>query len=318
MKYRKLPEHTPDNYLKAILESIVYYNAMSRADISNWLFEGYKEALKTPQKETSRKTIILELLSKWIQVFEDLALLCMMFSGQLIGDDRDPYEIYVDNNNQKILKFLDRTKRGLPKRVVSKIYGIKTATELIKENKINENEYIYFKEYLDKLIDSGNGNLVRFAKEYASRRKKGKPNYSSLVNVYFNTKHGFKVIHPTPTSKKLWSFYDSDIVLVRGIGILRRTGRKLVPIGIYKEFSKEEVELLVNRINGWSEVTKEIAESKLKELENPYWTVTTIRVKKSKELISKGVDKPGRNEPCLCGSNIKFKKCCYLFLTENN
>src|SRR3989344_7689833 len=102
MTYVKRPEHNSDNYLKAILESIEYYNAVERLDISNWLLVCYKVALKDPNKRASRKAIVLELISKWIQELEDLAILCIMFAGidiklkgkPIIAAGLLPFEIY--------------------------------------------------------------------------------------------------------------------------------------------------------------------------------------------------------------------------------
>ena len=38
--------------------------------------------------------------------------------------------------------------------------------------------------------------------------------------------------------------------------------------------------------------------------------VNALSEKRRRELQKTGRTKVGRNEPCPCGSNLKFKKCC--------
>lgn len=313
MKYKKLIEHTPDNYLKAILESIEYYNSYSQADISNLLYKGYKWALDKPEKSISKATIILELISKWIQTFEQVALLGIMFSGKIIEEKRLPFEIYMNYHSQQIMRFLKKAKRGLPDYSVLNIYGLKSAKELLKEKAINVGELDYFKRYINKSIESGHSTFKNMAQAYVGkkRRKKEVIDPSPLVKIYFQTKHGFKVIQSTETSKKIWDVEKDDIVIAESvIKAKENSKRHIMKVGIFKKFNLEDVEQLIKQINDWSKVTKEIAKSQIEKIKNPNWFVKEVRLERSKKLISSGTKKPSRNDKCLCGSGLKFKKCC--------
>lgn len=306
MRYRIKPEHNSKNFLRAILESLVQYNSAARLDIANLLYEGYIIAIKTPEKKYSMSTIVLELLSKWVQVLEDLAVLCMMFEAS--SNSIDPYEIYVRNNNQEVAKFLHRSRKGLPKKNISKIYALKSANEYYKAGKINKTEISYFKKTLDNELIGYQKNLDSMARVYAGRKKGKRIDYGLIVNIYFKTKHNFKIIQVTETSKKLWNFNDEETAIASKV-VKLKWGRKVLKVDIFNNFKEEEVKILLARIREWSEKIDEIARVQMKALDDPYWAVPEIRLIKTKDLL-KISRKPNRNDLCLCGSGIKFKKCC--------
>jgi SWIM/SEC-C metal-binding protein len=79
------------------------------------------------------------------------------------------------------------------------------------------------------------------------------------------------------------------------------TPRRPARVKVQSEERKAELAAIFER-GGWAheiEVAPDEAEdiADLTRLQNPVATVTTA-------------PKPGRNEPCPCGSGKKFKKCC--------
>jgi hypothetical protein len=290
----------------------------ARLDMANWLHEGYLKAKEHPEAVASQKTLVLEIISKWIQLLEDLAILCLMFAGSdikyqgspIVNLGKLPYEIYVFVENQSILQFYTVAKKGFSKKTMAKIYGYKTADELLKEGLINKAEHSYFRSEIEKLYVAATDNLNKLGGIYSARKKyKGKQAYGKLVETYFKTKHGFKVLHPTETTKILWNFNDTDIALVKGIAHTK-SGRKVMTLGLYKEFDEAGVSMLLERIKDWSEVMQEIVGAQLRKLDNPNYLVPMIRKIKTEELLKQGAKKPGRNDPCICASGLKYKKCC--------
>jgi len=307
MKYRKRPEHNGDNYLKAILESIVEYNAVARLDMAKLLHVGYKQAIQHPTKHAS-ETLVLEILSKWMQVLEDLSVLLMMFEKPYTSDQR--WELYLKYSNQQILEFLHRTRKGLSKEATRRIFGLKSANEYYKEGQIKKAEITYFKHTIDVEVASHQKTLASIAKAYAGNKRRGKNSIepSILLDIYFKTKHGFKVIHQTPTAKQIWTLDSNGMHMLTHIKKWP-WGRKMLPLTTFDKFKEEHVDMLVNRIDEWSNLMAKIAEIQLKNINNAYWLVVEIRLLKTKELLN-SVKKPTRNEECLCGSEMKFKKCC--------
>jgi len=307
MKYRKRLEHNGDNYAKAILESIVEYNSVARLDIANLLHIGYEDAIKDPSKHAS-DTVVLEILSKWMQVLEDLSVLLMMYEKPLTNDER--WELYMTYSNQQVLRFLHRVRKGLPKSAVMKIAGLKSANEFYREGKIHKSEIPHFKKVIDEEVSSHQKTLPSIAKAYAGNKRRGRNSIepSILLDIYFKTKHGFKVMHSTPTAQKVWTFDKDDMHILTHIKKWR-WGRKMLQLTTFLKFKPQDVDMLVKRINEWSDLMSKLAELQLKVMDDPYFFVPDIRAIKTEEML-KSVSKPGRNDECLCGSGLKFKKCC--------
>lgn len=308
MKYRKIPEHNGENYLKAILESFVEYNAVARLDVAKLLHAGHKIAIKEPSKHAS-DTLVLEMLSKWMQALEDFSVLCMMFENPVPSDKR--WEIYIRSTNQKILKFLYKIRRGqITQKEIMNIFGLKPAQDYFIAGKIRKEEIPYFRKLIKDETDSHKKTLRSIAKAYAGKkmRKKDKIEPSFLLEIYFKTKHGFKIIHQTQTSKKIWNADPNDI------GILATYkkfpwGRKILTMTSFPKFTEANVDLLMKRIEQWSELIGRIADIQLKNVNDPYWIVSDLRLLKTQDML-KTKEKPGRNDDCLCESGMKFKKCC--------
>lgn len=307
MKYRKKAEHNGDNYLKAILESIFEYNSIARLDVANLLYIGYKDAISVPEKHAA-ETIVLELISKLMQTFEDLSVLLMMFEKPLTSDQR--WKVYMKYQPQDILQFLHRARKGLSKTAVMSITALKSANDLYKEGVIRKSELSHFKKIIDEEITGHQKTLLSMAKAYIGnkRRKQTSIEPSLILGIYHKTKHGFKVIHPTETAKKIWTFNEGSVHMVTHIKKWP-WGREMLPLTSFIKFTPENVEMLVGRIKEWSELQSNFAQIQNKKMENPYWFVPEIRAIKTQDML-KTLPRPGRNDDCLCGSEMKFKKCC--------
>lgn len=309
MAYRKKPEHNANNYLKVILESLDHYNSVERLDIANLLFDGYKRIKDSPKRSASQKALILEILSKWIQVIEDLAVLCLMFCGNIVNETRAPFEIYSHIHTQKILEFYTKIKKGLSKKTVAQIYAIKLPSRLLSEGQINKREVPYFRKQIDEMVRTASDNLSKLGSLYSSRLKKGKLDYGPLVKIYFQTKHGFKIIQPTETAKVLWNLKDTDAAILEDI-VKMKSGRKIMRARRFEDWTEKDVTLLVDRIKRWTEVMKEVIGAQIRYLENPNFIIPMIRKLKTDEYINNKGVKPGRNDQCPCESGLKYKKCC--------
>lgn len=306
MKYRKKAEHNGDNYVKAILESIFEYNAFARLDVANLLHIGYKDAVKVPEKHAS-ETIVLELISKLMQTFEDLAVLLMMFEKPLTSDQR--WKMYMKYQPQHILQFLHRARKGLSKADVMRIAALKSANDLYKEGVIRKSELSHFKKIIDEEITSHQKTLLSMARAYIGnkRRKQTSIEPSLILGIYHKTKHGFKMIHATETAKKIWTFDEGDMHMLTNIKKWP-WGREMLPLTSFIKFTPENVEILVGRIKEWSDLQSKFAQAQHKAMTDPYWFVPETRIIKTQELL-KTLARPGRNNDCLCGSEMKFKKC---------
>lgn len=82
--------------------------------------------------------------------------------------------------------------------------------------------------------------------------------------------------------------------------------------------------------NALLEIFKEVLNNDIayaKRIESHYWKLKDAAQEKQKEInkkialenrLNRPDKKPGRNDPCRCGSGKKFKKCCLLRLVSSN
>lgn len=249
-------------------------------------------------------------------------MLSLMFAGGLVKYEGKPivdkplypFELYAHPHhlsNKKMLEFCTvAKKRGLSKTAIAEIYALKTAHILRKEKLISGNEYPYFKQEIDKFIQVAQSNFNRVAQAYSSRKKRGRLNYGRFMQVYFKTKHGFKVIHPTQTAKLLWKFDDDYLALVKDVAELS-SGRKVLTITGFKELSYKDAEQLVAKIKNWSDLINEIVGAQLRKLDDPYFIIPMVRRLKTDSILAKtGQKSVDGNAPCPCDSGLKFKVCC--------
>lgn len=314
MKFRKKLEHNADNYLIAILESIVEYNTVARLDVAKLLYAGYQEAIKDTDKHTS-DTLTLEMLSKWMQTLEDLAILCMMFEKPSSSEEK--YEQYLYTSNRQILLFLHRAKKGLTQKSLMNIFGLKSAREFYKEGKINKSEIAYFEKAINEETQSHRKTMINIARAYAGNKKRGEKKIEPgiLLEIYHKTKHGFHVIHETLTAKKIWDFDNSVIALLTDVKKFK-WGRQMLPLTTFKKFKPEETTILLERIQQWSELMGKIAGIQLNLLDDPNFIVYRIRLLKTVDLL-KTHPEPDLDQPCLCESGKQYQQCCKPLISEN-
>lgn len=324
----RLENHTHSNYLKVILESYSGYNYKARLDIAEILYKKFLELQDTPENENIRRNLYAEIYAKMIQAIEDSALLAMMF----VDPKKDSVKIFTDNNNIDLYNFLGKVKRGLSDKQILRIFGLKPAKDLLKENAISQHEFTDFEEELQFMINGDGkspGEKARwkglgsmYTEEYLKKTASKNKRYfkkSNAIAAYFNVKHAFKVLLPTDTLKKIWYVNDKivDLIIVETYKPFKELRKKL-PL-IFKKYenrnllvvgtfpvSKETLKQFFVRIYPQAQEIKLIAEMQLKLLDNPLYSVQQIRFVIYK---NKGNPEPKPYEICPCGSQKKYKKC---------
>ena len=312
------PEHSPNNYLKAVLESIVHYNAFARLTSAQWLLEGYRKSGSAYKEDKTNLT--LELISKWMQTIEDLGALSLMFAGDVVSDNRDPYEIYAKCETSEIRKFYEKARRGLSKTTILKIYGLKHPRKLLKDGLINPEELNHFEDKTNEFVESEVDNFRKLGRAFTAERKSksSRFKYSFPVKLYFHTKHGFKMISPTETAMLVWKLDSGDFAVVRDVKQLKN-GRKVMGVSVLTDlFEDKLIKELMGRIEEWGGRIQRVADIHLQSMENPRYMVERFRLIKTEDfMINTGRKKIGRNEPCPCGSGVKFKRCCLPNLSSS-
>jgi SWIM/SEC-C metal-binding protein len=85
----------------------------------------------------------------------------------------------------------------------------------------------------------------------------------------------------------------------------RIAGSKKYPLALIvtTEARKQEVEVLVKQAELFADITVDTSDGAIESIGE----LTALLNKSEAVTVVKG---PARNEPCLCGSGKKYKKCC--------
>lgn len=198
--------------LKALLESVEAYGAMAPAIIAK---QHYDSFLRAPNNN-ARKVFGVEIFCKLMQSIEDYGAFCLMW-----GDDEgSPLEKYLNVSARRIIKFYRECTTAECSETIRKIWGIPSANELIDRKLLKGNDKALYEEFVSKFIeeiDRTFKQLRGFFQEAEDSVKKG--DYGDIINMYFNAKHGFKVMFLTETSPKI-GVKDDWVSIIIGPGKL--------------------------------------------------------------------------------------------------
>lgn len=308
--------HTPENYLKVILQNYFLYNAVARADMAQILDEKWRQVRKTdPRSVAVQKNIFLEIYSKLIQVSEDLALIGMMF---LYGNTtRQAFEIFMEGTNAQIMSFYKMAYVGFGDKQMVKIMGLDKLQHYISSNKkaLGKDEIKDYEYIISESIKIERKNLQMLARiniEEIEQDGKKELQQGGPIHVYNGVKHGFKVVYNTPLAKKLWpELNDETVDVMHRVLLDTASGQKIISIGGFGKMDEKIVEHIKHNINIYSEQIQHICEMRLWGDKDIKFVIQRLRLSKAEEEMKKR--KIGVNEICPCGSEHKFKKCCKLF-----
>lgn len=311
--------HSPENYLKVILENYFLYNSYARSDIAKILQEKWQEARKSnPQSYAVQKNIFLEIYSKYIQVTEDLALV-----GRLLllrSKTLSSVEIYMESDNSDTLSFYKSARSGFSDAQLSKIMGVDKLRHFIKSAQhLSSDEIKHYDYIIDESIKIERNNFMMLAKIYIEEAKDEdravKLIQAGPIDVYNGIKHGFKLVHPTKLTKSIWKDIGEETVeVMHQVIVDKTTGQKLIGVGGFESANEELVEHIMYNIETFSQTLHSMCELRLWTDKDPMFVIKKFRLTKTEEELKKR--KIGVNEKCPCGSGMKFKKCCKLFKDE--
>ena len=244
--------------LRALLESIDSCGAMAPAIISKQHYESFLKA----KNNNIRKIFAAEMFCKLMQSIEDYGAFCLMWTE----DEGNPLEKYLNVVTPRIIKFYRECSTTECSDRIRKIWGIPTAEQLIRKNILNADEKLSYEVFISKFIEEIERTfkqLKGFFQEAEDSSRKG--DYGDIVNMYFNAKHGFKIMFSTKTSSKI-GVTDGSLSILIGPGILP-TGDDILKYGKFRIDSKF-VGGLFERTKMIGEKLKALAHVRLGQLNN--------------------------------------------------
>ena len=318
---KRLSLHNPENYLTVIIQNYYYYNWRARLDVAETLYEKWIYMRKNyPATLASQKNLFLEIYSKFFQVCEDLALIGTML---LYDSKTSPaYLKFVDGKNSDISAFYKMAHDGFSDQQLLRIMGLDRLDHFIKSNKMKlgqselENYSFILKESIKTEAKNLKMNARLFLVEAADESSKKKLIESGTYKVHNSIKHGFKLIHPTNLALQLWEKIEADTVNVIHEGLSDETsGKTLMSLGGFGQMDENITDHIMNNLRHYSDEIHLMCEMWLAGRKNPMFLINRLRFYLTKDKQKKG-EKVGVNQHCLCGSGIKYKKCCKKFEYE--
>lgn len=317
---KSLKNHSPDNYKTVILQNYYLYNHRARLDVANVLYDKLVDLKKNhPGQLAAQKTLFLEIFSKYMQIVEDLALISLMLLDE--SSTKQAYEIYMETKNPGIEGFYKRAYIGFSEDEILKILGLHKIKQYIdsSRDRFNPEEVNNHYNLLNETIKIEINNMKMLAKLYLEEVTiDGKVTLktSGTVDLYNSVKHAFRLVHPTPLTKTIWKDIKQDSVeAMHKLIIDDKAKTKIISIGGFENVDDALINNIMTNTNLYSEEIKNVSEFALWARKDPMFVIKKLRLLKTRTEIE-NKKTVGRNEPCLCGSGIKYKKCCDEFEYE--
>jgi hypothetical protein len=141
-------------------------------------------------------------------------------------------------------------------------------------------------------------------------------NQAGPIDVYNGIKHGFKLVHPTKLTKSIWKGSgDSTVDVMHQVILDESTGQKMIGLGGFGSLNQEVIDSIMFNIDHFSAELRLMCEMRLWSDKDPMFIIKRFRLTKTDDELKK--NRAGVNDPCPCGSGLKYKKCCELFRYEN-
>lgn len=159
-----------------------------------------------------------------------------------------------------------------------------------------------FEKWQELISNQSDKSFPQFFEEYSSAEKRI---YSNLLTNYKTPVSGIfkELAEENQTSHELFmGFLDGiNSSLNHKLNLTEIDENSKIELSVdfeklYYNMHEAQADYLYN-LPQWTEI---LGEEKMKEIEK--------KQRKSKTIV-KG-EQPGRNDPCPCGSNKKYKKCC--------
>lgn len=295
---RQIP---PGTDITALLESLSLGGAMVHANTSRLLFAEFNQIHDLNQK----RLLGGEIFCKFMQAVEDFGAFCLF----CLSGKSDDINSYFSVPTRNIVAFYGKCREKLAATEIRTIYGIQTVDELILHGQIAESHRVTYEAGLNKFITAVQLALAKHGQVFAEYDEAGKRYiHSDLVNMYFKAKHGVRVYLPSPTVSQSVKLSDNQVGILIAVEKVD-TGdgvRNHIEVGT---FDFAAVENMVRYTKNICEELESLVKLRIQMNLNPFCFLKLLRAGTVDRGTIAGVNHPGRNDLCPCGSKLKFKKC---------
>lgn len=178
--------------LKLVLESIANENAASRGLVGQLLLEKFEQA----RHASTRRICAIEIFCKLMETVEDFGAFCVMWTKTAAGGD--PLAAYLSTDTPAILDFYAKCLTDLPLDILQQIISLDSPDELQAAGYISTPEERAAYDWFFNHEVRGWRQTFRTTAMLYSRigEESGKVRPADALNMFFNAKHGRKVLLP--------------------------------------------------------------------------------------------------------------------------
>jgi hypothetical protein len=176
--------------IKIMLEAQADVGAKLHGVVANTLFKAYAQS----NDHAERLLLGLEIFCKLMQVLEDVGLHCITWlDAEKTGD---PLATQLNMATSRIVRFYERCAAGLPDQEIMTITCLPSVEELLSSKSIDS---AHAKDHQTKLLLACETHRLILKGVAALYTQKpdgqiGDLKYGDIVNMYFNVKHGVKIL----------------------------------------------------------------------------------------------------------------------------
>ena len=285
--------------LTCLLESLVRGGATAHGTAAGLFYKEFQAATDID----SKRLFAAEIFCRLMQSVEDVGALALF----ALAGAHDDISTYFTVQNREIMRFYGSCQPALPDADIDRIYGLPTVEELLKSGQLaashKESCVSVFEQFRSLAREQFRQRGSLYCR-YDEERTKWV--HSDLLQMHLKAKHGMRVFLPSPARASAMDIPETHLAILIGLRDPKDPENRDIEIG---SFPLDNVALMVQQVLSTCSHLKELAEVRLGVKSDPLYVFKAMRERASDQGTVSGIEKPGRNEPCFCGSDKKFKKC---------
>lgn len=288
--------------LQLLLESISKENAVARDLVGQLLFEKFSKA----KHASTRRICAVEIFCKLMEIIEDFGAFCLMWIKAPADGDR--LRVYLSVSTTDILAFYAECLGGLSREKLMAIVPFEKPEVLASEGLFSsDRERAAYQVMFDKEIAMWDQNLSMSAKLYSRLgEESGKPRHADVLNMFFNAKHGRKVLHPKGKLADKFGLKEEEVAIIGpNHGAKAGEGHWLI---MHFSIAPESVKKQLRDTGIIAKQLSELARARLTLLEEPQSFRSEVR-KLLPTLVAMAEKTIAPDASCPCGNGKKFGEC---------
>lgn len=195
--------------LRVYLESLHKIGAKAHHTVAETLLKAFRASSSGDE----RKVLTLEIVAKLTGLVEDVGAFCLLW---LNYDPANPMAKLLGFKTRHIVNFYRDCDKGLTDVQFDLIYGLHPAEELLGRGILRAPHRAEYERRRDEFYKGSRTVFGGFAKVFTTNTTPDAKQHGDCLNMYFNTKHGYRIIHPDSVAPYGMKVPDDEVAVLIG------------------------------------------------------------------------------------------------------